>query len=91
MDGMEALHNRVSAMLKQFGAVVQERDALRRELRKLRSEHEELQNRLARSEEALLALQIGKSIPDEELRSRSRRKLDEVITEIDKILMTLND
>ena len=91
MDGIEILQDRVSALLKRFSAVMRERDGLKKELEELRAENDDLRSRLNRAEEHTLALQIGKSMPDESAKAQARKQLDAVIGEIDKILTTLND
>jgi chromosome segregation ATPase len=91
MEGLPALQERVQALLKRYAAVHREREQLRKEVDALREERESLEARLRHAEESLLALHIGKSMPDEATRARSRKKLDAVISEIDKILTTLND
>ena len=91
MDGLEVLRERVQALLKSYAALQRDRERLRKEAEALRAEREVLQARLHHAEESLLAVRIGKSISDEPTRAQSRKKLDEVIGEIDKILTTLND
>ena len=91
MDALEALHDRVNALLRRHNAVLRERDDLRKELAAVRAHQETLREKLRHSEDELLAARIGNALPDEEARARSRRKLDEVIGEIDKILTALND
>ncbi len=91
MEGIKALHDRVNTLLKRYSSVLHERESLRKELGTLRAENEELRAQLRQTEEGLLALQISQSMPDAALREQSRKKLDAVIGEIDKILTTLND
>ncbi len=91
MEGMEALHDRVNALLRRHSLVVRERDALKKELSELREEKEALRSMLRLSEEELLAARISQAIPDDAARAQSRKKLDAVIGEIDKILTSLND
>jgi cell division protein FtsB len=91
MEGIDALHDRVNALLKRFGSLTRERESLKKELNSMRAENEELRAQLRQAEEGLLALQISQSMPDAAVREQSRKKLDAVIGEIDKILTTLND
>ena len=88
---MEALRERVGALLKRYAALIQERESLKKELSSLRTENNDLRARLHQTEQGMMAVQINQAMPDEALRLQSRKKLDEVISEIDKILTTLND
>jgi regulator of replication initiation timing len=78
-------------LLKRYAALLRERDGMKKELGMLREENEHLQAKLTQAEEYLLAAQISKAMPDEASRAQSRKKLDAVISEIDKILTTIND
>ncbi len=91
MKGLDILKERVDALLKSYAALLRERNALRKELKGKEQEQQELAERLRIAEEELLALQIGKAIPDTAARTRNRKKLDAVIGQIDKILTSLND
>lgn len=91
MENLAILRERVDALLKRYAAVGQERDAIKKELAALKERYAELDAQLQQAESHLLAVQIGKVMPDEQSRAQSRRKLDAVIGEIDKILTTLND
>ena len=91
MEGINALHERVTELLKRYSALLRERDVLQKEASVLRTEKEDLRTRLNNIEQELLAARIGQSIPDDAARTQHRKKLDAVIGEIDKILTTLND
>jgi hypothetical protein len=91
MKGLDTLRSRIDALLKSYAALLRERNALRKELELKEQQHSELVEQLRLAEETLLALQIGKAIPDAAARTRNRKKLDAVIGQIDKILTTLND
>ena len=91
MEGINILQERVAELLKRYSALLREREALQKEAKVLRTENEELRARLNQIEGSLLAVQISHSMPDEATRAQNRKKLDAVISEIDKILTTLND
>ena len=91
MNGLDTLKERVDALLKSYAALLRERNALRKELKGKEQQQQDLAERLRVAEEELLALQIGKAIPDAAARTRNRKKLDAVIGQIDKILTSLND
>jgi hypothetical protein len=91
MEGLDALKERVDALLKSYTSLLRERNALKKELAAKDVENKALAERLRAAEDELLALQIGKAIPDNASRNRNRKKLDAVIGQIDKILTALND
>ena len=91
MEGIEDLRDRVAALLKRFAALMHEREILKKELNLLKTENNDLRARLHQTEQGMMAVQISQAMPDEAVRLQSRKKLDEVISEIDKILTTLND
>lgn len=91
MDQFAELKSRIDQLLKWHSAVVEERDDLAQQLVVITEQQKELQGRMQQTEQNLLALQIGRAMPDRESREQSRKKLDEVIGEIDKILMSLHD
>lgn len=91
MEGIDLLRERITALLKRYGAAVRECKALEKELAAREQESAALRVRLEEAEQQLLAVRIGKAIPDKASRAQSRKKLDAVIGEIDKILITLND
>ena len=91
MKGLDTLKERVDALLKSYATLLRERNALRKDLKTKEQEQQELAERLRIAEEELLAVQIGKAIPDAAARTRNRKKLDAVIGQIDKILTALND
>ena len=91
MDGLDDLRERVAVLIKRYTASMQEQDLLKKQLSTLKLENDDLRARLHSTAQGMMAVQIGNSIPDEALRLQSRQKLDEVISEIDKILTSLND
>ena len=91
MEGINTLNERVTELLKRYSALLRERENLRKEASAMRAENEDLHARLNKAEEGLLAINISQAMPDEATRAQNRKKLDTVISEIDKILTTLND
>ncbi len=90
MESLFELRRKVEILLHRFSAAKSE---LRSKDNALGAKDEEismLRRRLQNAEDALTARQIGKAIPDALSREQVRQKLDEVISEIDKIL-TLHD
>ena len=91
MEGINVLNERVTELLKRYSALLRDRETLRKDVTALRAENEDLRGRLNKAEEGLLASHISQALPDEATRAQNRKKLDQVISEIDKILTTLND
>jgi hypothetical protein len=91
MERLDLLRQRVEALLRQYAAQRAELESREKALKAKEEEVELLQTQLAKAEERLLALEIGQAIPDAESRAASRKQLDAVISEIDKILMVLHD
>jgi hypothetical protein len=91
MSAIDQLRTRVDQLLRQYAAAQLDLKNLRNELKDKDHTIASLQLQLTKTEEQLLAQQIGRAIPDAESRANSRKKLDQVIREIDKILTTLND
>ena len=91
MATLSILEEKVDALIRRFTAVCTERDALLQKLDKSEEGAVIMQRELKDARQRLLAYEIGAAIPDAETRAGSRRKLDEVICDIDKILTTLDD
>ena len=91
MDRIDTLHEKLDTLLRNYKATRTELASARTVLKAKEEEVSTLQARLAKCEEQLLAMQIGNAMPDAESRHNSRKQLDAVIGEIDKILGTLND
>lgn len=91
MERLELLGQKVETLLRQYAKQRAELESKEKALKTKHAEVEMLQAQLAKAEERLLALEIGQAIPDAESRAASRRQLDAVISEIDKILMALHD
>jgi hypothetical protein len=91
MANIELLRDKLDQLLRQYAVVKADVSKLKRVVDVKKEECAQLRRQLGLAEEQLLALQIGQAIPDAESRASSRKKLDTVIAEIDKILITLND
>jgi hypothetical protein len=91
MEGLSVLREKLDVLLRNYKAMATELSATKAALATKEEETSLLRDRLAKCEEQVLALQIGKAIPDAESRALARKQLDVVIGEIDKILMTIHD
>lgn len=91
MEIMQRLSESVDVLLKRHNAVCGENILLKKQLAEAQVVEEKLRSELRETQQRLMAFEIGAALPDAESRASSRRKLDEVIRDIDKILTTLND
>ena len=91
MATLSTLGEKVDALIGHLRATRTERDALLQKLDKAEETAAILRRELNEARQQLLAYEIGSAMPDAETRANSRRKLDEVIRDIDKILTTLDD
>ena len=91
MDRREALRQKLDKLIRRFNETSAALKAKEKALKEQEEEAAMLRTQLEKAEERLLALEIGKAIPDAESRAASRRQLDSVIGEIDKILRSIND
>ncbi len=89
MESLFRLREKVEALLRRYIALQDENEALHKTLRDKDDEIMRLREALSKEEMNVMATQIGQTIFDPEARAAGRRKLDEVIGEIDKILTTL--
>jgi ribosome assembly protein YihI (activator of Der GTPase) len=91
MQELQRLNEKLDVLLKKYSAVQTENKRLKATVAQQLESIESLNGKLGNVEEQMTALQIGKSILNEDQRDDMRKKLDNVIGEIDKILTTLND
>ena len=91
MDRLEILQNKVNLILNNYSVKAESLKRALQENERLRLENETLQKKLQTTEEQMLAVSIANAIPDGEVQDKSRKLIDGVISEIDKILTSLND
>jgi len=91
MQELQLLSERLDLLLKRYATLQAENKKLKQTIAGQTQNIATLNVKLSALEQQLVAVQIGKSIPDEQERGKMRRQLDTVIGEIDKILATLND
>ena len=91
MQELQLLSDQVDALLKKHTAVMAANKKLMQAQERSMQQVAQLQQQLAAAEEQLLATAIARALPDEQEKAQTRKQLDAVITEIDKILTNLND
>ena len=91
MDRLEALRQKLDKLIRRFNETSAALQAKEKALKEREEETVMLRSQLEKAEARVLALEIGAAIPDAESRAASRRQLDAVIGEIDKILRSIND
>lgn len=91
MESLLLLRQKIELLIREHSGVKAALATANKTLAAKDVEIEQIRTQLKTAEERLLALEIGKAIPDAKSRASSRRQLDAVIGEIDKILTTLHD
>jgi cell division septum initiation protein DivIVA len=91
MEALDLLNSKIDQLLKKHAAAEAENKRLRETIAGLESKAEGLHKKIASLEQSMVSVRLGKAVDDEEERDNMRQQLDNVISEIDKILHTLND
>lgn len=91
MQELELLNSKLDLLLKKYAALQAENNSLKEAMAKQRRSIEVLNTKLEDLEENMLAQKIGTIVSDPKEKEALRKQLDTVISEIDKILVTLND
>ena len=89
MESVFRLREKVEALLRRYIALQDENAALKGCIAAKDEELAAMREATGKAEMSAMAQEIGKAVSSPEARAASRRKLDEVIGEIDKILTTL--
>lgn len=91
MKEIQDLSNKLDVLLKKHAALRTDKKRLERTVARQEEELAGLNEKLTEAQQQLLALQIARVLPDAAEKQRTRKQLDAVIGEIDKILTSLND
>ena len=91
MQELELLNSKLDLLLKKYAALQAENKSLKATISKQLRSMETLNTKLEGLEENMLAEKIGSIVTDPKEKAALRKQLDTVISEIDKILITLND
>lgn len=91
MELLDDLHHKVDQLLKKYAQLEQENARLKAEAVEQEALVGRLNSRIAGLERNMVSVHLGKTVDDAEEKENMRAQLDSVISEIDKILNTLND
>ena len=91
MEALDQLSKKLDTLLKKHAALEAENKRLNDAIAKQDKATEKLTKKLASLEHDAVSVHLGKTPVNEEEKENMREQLDNVISEIDKILNTLND
>ena len=91
MEALEQLNKKLDMLLKKYAALEAENKRLRDTVASQKKGEAVLSKKLASLEQGMVSVHLGKTTDNEDEKEHMRQQLDNVITEIDKILNTLND
>lgn len=90
MEALEILGRKVNALLKKYSMLQAEHESLQQTNARQADRIAELTHQLDEMKAQLLGADIARTLPDEE-KELTRKQLDAVIQEIDKVLTNLNE
>jgi hypothetical protein len=91
MQALDELNRKLGMLLKKHAALEAENERLRDTVARFEKSEGILTKQLASLEKDMVSVRLSPDAGNEEERQNMRRQLDMVITEIDRILNTLND
>ena len=91
MQELQLLNTKLDLLLKKYAALQSENKRLKQTITQQTKSIENLNSKLSELEQNMVAVQMGRSLLNDEEKIKMRKQLDNVIGEIDKILNTLND
>lgn len=91
MHALDKLDKKLTLLLKKYAALEAENKRLRETVATQATTVDALTAKLAELEHGMVSVHLGKTVVNEQEQNNMRTQLDHVITEIDKILNTLND
>ncbi|RYD56010.1 MAG: hypothetical protein EOP56_13825 [Sphingobacteriales bacterium] len=91
MQEIQLLSEKLDVLLSKYESVKAENKRLKATVAEQSQSLEALNGQLASLEQQMMSFQTNKSQSGEEEKEAMRKQLDTVISEIDKILHTLND
>ncbi len=91
MESLDRLSKKLDTLLKKHAALEAENKRLKETVAVEIRKTEKLNKKLASLEKNMVSVHLGKTAGNEEDIENMRSQLDNVISEIDKILHTLND
>lgn len=91
MQVLDELNGKLNTLVKRYTALEAENKRLRDAVARLEKTGEKLTAQLASLEKDMVSVDLTGTVGNDDDRQNMRRQLDNVITEIDRILTTLND
>ncbi|GAA4460463.1 hypothetical protein GCM10023093_03140 [Nemorincola caseinilytica] len=91
MQVLDELNGKLNTLLKKYTALEAENKRLRDTVARLERTGEKLTAQLASLEKDMVSVDLNAAVAGDDDRQNMRKQLDIVITEIDRILTTLND
>jgi uncharacterized coiled-coil protein SlyX len=91
MEALDQLNSKLDLLLKKYAALQAENTRLSGIISQQSKVVEELNKKLTSLEQSMVSVHLGTAMAGDEDKENMRKQLDHVITEIDKILNTLND
>jgi predicted nucleic acid-binding Zn-ribbon protein len=91
MQALDELNSKINLLLKKHAALEAENKRLKDAVTRHEKSEAKLNKQLAKLEKDMVSVNLKAAINDDEDRQNMRRQLDLAITEIDRILTTLND
>ena len=91
MQALDQLNSKVNTLLKKYTALETENKRLRDTIAKQAKTEAVLAKKLESLEHGMVSVHLGKTVDNEDDKENMRQQLDNVISEIDRILNTLND
>lgn len=91
MQELQLLNEKLDLLLKKYTALQAENKRLKETVSQQLRSIETLNNKLSSLEDNMQTTQIGKALISSDEKAVVKKQIDNVISEIDKILHTLND
>jgi len=91
MQALDTLNKKLDTLLRKYAALESENKRLKETIAKQIRAEEKLSKKLASLEHGMVSVHLGKAVDNDDEKENMRKQLDNVIAEIDKILITLND
>ena len=91
MQALDQLNIKINTLIKKYTALEAENKRLKDTIARQEKTEQELSRKLGSLEHNMVSVHLGKAVNNDADKENMRRQLDTVITEIDRILNTLND
>lgn len=91
MEALDTLNSKLDQLLKKHTALETENKRLKDTISEHEKSAEALNKKITSLEKDMVSVHLGKTVSGEDEKDNMRSQLDNVISEIDKILYTLND